>query len=151
MTLKKINFFAQNVTLPVKKKKLIRAWLLLLLKNEVESLSSAEINLIFCDDEYLYQLNTQYLKHTTLTDIITFDYSEGNHLKADVFISTERVKENAKIFSQTFSDETSRVMAHGLLHLSGYKDKTTKAKAIMTEKENFYLDLLNEFTNQSNA
>ncbi|MEI8203775.1 MAG: rRNA maturation RNase YbeY [Bacteroidota bacterium] len=151
MTLNKINFFAQNVSQPVKKKKLIRAWLLLLLQKEVESLSSVEINLIFCDDEYLYQLNTKYLKHTTLTDIITFDYSEDNHLKADVFISTERVKENAKLFSQTFTDEISRVMAHGLLHVCGYKDKTAKAKAIMTEKENFYLDLLNDFTNQSNA
>ncbi len=151
MTLNKINFFAQNVSQPVKKKKLIRAWLLLLLQKEVESLSSVEINLIFCDDEYLYQLNTKYLKHTTLTDIITFDYSEDNHLKADVFISTERVKENAKLFSQTFTDEISRVMAHGLLHVCGYKDKTAKTKAIMTEKENFYLDLLNDFTNQSNA
>ena len=151
MTLKKINFFAQNVSLPVKKKKLIRAWLLLLMQTEVEFLSSAEINLVFCDDEYLYQLNTQYLKHNTLTDIITFDYSENNHLKADVFISTERVKENAKLFQQTFTDEISRVMAHGILHVCGYKDKTVKAKAIMTEKENYYLDVLNDLTNQSNA
>ncbi len=143
-----IKFFSNNVSSPVRNKKLIRKWLFLLMEKEINNLTLAEINLIFCDDEYLYSLNKEYLKHTTLTDIITFDYSEKKEIKGDVFISVERVKENAKIFSQTFSKEISRVMAHGLLHLCGYKDKTVKEKTLMTTKEDFYLQILNELINQ---
>lgn len=89
-----------------------------------ESKKEGDINYIFCDDEYLLSLNLKYLDHDTLTDIITFDYSVGNELHGDVFISVERVAENAVEFGTGLQDELRRVMVHGILHLSGYKDKS---------------------------
>jgi probable rRNA maturation factor len=94
-----------------------------------------DINYIFCDDEYLLNLNVQYLQHDTLTDIITFDYSVGNELHGDIFISIERVEENARDFEQMFEVELRRVLAHGVLHLSGYKDKSVEEEQLMREKE----------------
>lgn len=94
-----------------------------------------EINYIFCDDTYLIGINRQYLDHDTLTDIISFDYSEGNVLQGDIFISVERVRENAVDFGISFEDELLRVMAHGVLHYCGYKDKTDDDAAVMRQKE----------------
>lgn len=99
------------------------------------------LNYIFCDDEYLHKINVEFLNHDTYTDIITFDYCVGDEIISDIYISIERVKENAKQYSDSFEEELHRVIIHGLLHLCGYKDKTEEEEAIMREKENYYLSL----------
>jgi probable rRNA maturation factor len=100
-----------------------------------EGFELGEINYIFCDDEYLHKINVDYLNHDTLTDIISFDYSVGNILQGDIFISTERVADNAKDFNVVFDDELKRVMSHGVLHYCGYKDKSAADEALMRSKE----------------
>lgn len=100
-----------------------------------------EINIIFCSDHYLTDLNKQYLDREYLTDIITFDYSEGNLLSGDLFISTDRVKENALVFNALYTDELRRVMIHGLLHLAGLDDQTKEEKEKMRQQEDKYLEL----------
>ncbi|MBP4141170.1 rRNA maturation RNase YbeY [Flavobacterium sp. P4023] len=100
-----------------------------------ESKKEGEINYIFCDDEYLHKINVEYLNHDTLTDVISFDYSVGNEINGDCFISVERVKDNALDFNVTFDEEIKRVLAHGILHYCGYKDKTESDEAIMRQKE----------------
>ncbi len=100
-----------------------------------EGFEVGEINYIFCDDEYLHKINMEYLNHDTLTDIISFDYSVGNLLQGDIFISVERVADNAKDFNVTFEEELKRVLSHGVLHYCGYKDKAPKDEALMREKE----------------
>lgn len=100
-----------------------------------EGKSEGEISYIFCDDEYLLKINQEYLAHDYYTDIISFDYSVGNQLNGDVFISIERVKDNANEFSVPFKDELHRVMAHGILHYCGYKDKTDEEAEVMRAKE----------------
>ena len=100
-----------------------------------EEKNEGEINYIFCDDDYLLNLNEQYLNHDTLTDIISFDYSMGNEIHGDIFISTERVKDNAADFKVSFEEEIKRVMVHGVLHYCGYKDKTEEDEALMRSKE----------------
>lgn len=101
----------------------------------------AELNFIFCTDEYLLEKNNTFLKHDALTDIITFDYSEKNTVSGDIFISIERVKENALNYNVSFENELHRVMIHGILHLLGYNDKNKKQQKEMREKEDFYLSL----------
>lgn len=100
-----------------------------------EDKKEGEINYIFCDDEYLLGLNEQYLNHDTLTDIISFDYSVGKELHGDIFISTERVLENAAEYKVTFEEELKRVMVHGVLHYCGYKDKSDEDEKLMRSKE----------------
>ena len=100
-----------------------------------ESKHEGEINYIFCDDNYLVEINQQYLDHDTLTDIISFDYSIGNELHGDVFISVERVVENAQDFEVTFEEELRRVLVHGILHYCGYKDKNEEDENLMRRKE----------------
>ena len=102
---------------------------------ESENRLEGEINYIFCDDDYLHKINLQYLNHDTLTDIISFDYSEGNFLQGDIFISIERVQDNATDFNISLLEELKRVMAHGILHYCGYKDKSTEEEKIMRQKE----------------
>lgn len=102
---------------------------------ESESKKEGEISYIFCDDEYLLQINIQYLDHDTLTDIISFDYTLGNEIGGDIFISIERVKENAADFNVSFDEELKRVMAHGVLHYCGYKDKSATDEQLMRQKE----------------
>ena len=94
-----------------------------------------ELNYIFCTDDYLLNINIQYLNHDTLTDIISFDYSVGNLLQGDIFISIDRVKENATDFNVSFEEELKRVMIHGVLHYCGYKDKTPSDETVMRSKE----------------
>ena len=98
---------------------------------------------IFCSDTYLLEMNKQYLAHDTYTDIITFNYNEGHYISGDIFISVDRVKENAKSFKTTFEDELHRVMAHGVLHLLGFNDKTKKDEAEMRKMEEMALGMLN--------
>ena len=104
-----------------------------------ENLKEGEINYIFCSDDYLQQINIDFLEHDTLTDIISFDYSMGKELHGDIYISVDRVKENALDFKVTFNDEISRVMIHGVLHYCGYKDKSEEDKKAMRAKEDYYL------------
>ena len=103
-----------------------------------------ELNFIFCTDADLHEKNLRFLRHDTFTDIITFDYSEDDTLHGDIFISVDRVKENASTFAVALDQEMKRVMIHGVLHLLGYNDKSSEEKEIMTNKENFYI---NQFTN----
>jgi probable rRNA maturation factor len=107
-----------------------------------ENFKEGEINYIFCDDEYLHKLNVEFLNHDTLTDIISFDNSIGKTLHGDIFISIDRVKDNAMIFGNSFKEELFRVIIHGVLHYCGYKDKTNKDAELMRTKENFYLEQL---------
>ncbi len=118
----------------------ISDWIKNTIKNENHTLE--EVSYIFCDDEYLLMLNINYLEHNTLTDIISFDYSAGKRISGDIFISIERVKENAKIFKVSFTEELHRVIIHGILHYCGYKDKTPEDKLEMRSKEDYYLSLL---------
>ena len=100
-----------------------------------ENKSEGEINYIFCDDEYLHQINVEYLNHDTLTDIISFDYTMGNEISGDVFVSVERVLDNSKDYNTSFEDELKRVLVHGVLHYCGYKDKSEEDEALMRSKE----------------
>jgi len=100
-----------------------------------ESKKEGDINYIFCDDEYLHKINVEYLDHDTLTDIISFDYSVGNELHGDIFVSIERVADNAKDFEVSFEEELKRVLVHGILHYAGYKDKSEEDELKMRQKE----------------
>ena len=108
-------------------------WLSKVISSEIKD--EGEINYIFCDDDYLLEINQQYLDHDTLTDIISFDYSIGNELHGDVFISVERVRENANDFDVAFEEELKRVLVHGVLHYCGYKDKSEEDEKLMRQKE----------------
>jgi len=108
-----------------------------------EGFELGEINYIFCDDAYLYKLNVEFLQHDTLTDIISFDYTMGKLINGDIYISVERVADNAKDFKVSFEDELHRVIIHGVLHYLGFKDKTDKEKEVMRTKENESLSILN--------
>lgn len=116
-----------------------KSWLRALALSEGKKLG--DISYIFCDDNYLLEINRQYLQHDTLTDIITFDYVEGSVLNGDIYISVERVRENAGIFQVPFEQELVRVLAHGLLHLCGYGDKSEKESKVMRSKEEFAIGL----------
>jgi probable rRNA maturation factor len=133
-----IQFSNQETTFFLQNKLKVKEWVRNILTEEGKSIG--DISYIFCSDDYLFQLNRKYLKHQTLTDIITFDYSEEGKVSGDVFISLDRVKENSKSFSKSFNEELGRVMAHGVLHLAGYKDKSEVDKIKMTERENKYLN-----------
>lgn len=104
-----------------------------------ENCKEDEINYIFCDDEYLHKINVEFLNHDTFTDIISFDYSTGKTLQGDIYISTERVEDNANDYKVQFYEELQRVMVHGILHYCGYKDKTPEDAKLMRAKEEFYL------------
>jgi probable rRNA maturation factor len=101
-----------------------------------EGFTLGDLTYIFCNDNYLLELNKTYLKHDTLTDIITFDYVSGTVVSGDIFISVERLLDNAQTFNETFKNERLRVMAHGLLHLMGFNDKSAEDQVIMRKKEN---------------
>jgi probable rRNA maturation factor len=136
----KINFFKENVSFQIRKRGEIRKWISTVIDREGKE--AQELNFIFCDDNYLSELNFKYLRHKTLTDILTFSLNDGESgLNGDIFISIQRVKENAVKFNQRIEDELHRVMIHGILHLIGYKDKSRIEKIKMREKEDFYLEL----------
>ena len=133
-----IHFFLEDISFTLKQKGLIRSWV----KNTIveEGFKLKELNFIFCSDNYLLSMNQDYLKHDTLTDIITFDNSEQKRvIVGDIFISLERIRENAQSFKVTTESELHRVMIHGTLHLLGYADKGQEAKALMTSNEDLYL------------
>jgi probable rRNA maturation factor len=109
------------------------AWISVVINSE--NFDEGEINYIFCDDEYLHKMNVDYLDHDTLTDIISFDYTVGNLIQGDIFISVERVRENAHDFNVSFEEELKRVVVHGVLHYCGYQDKSPKDQILMRLKE----------------
>jgi rRNA maturation RNase YbeY len=132
-----IQFCSEDITFSLKEKLKHKAWLNEVAKQEGKKI--LELSYVFCSDEYLLQINQEYLNHDTLTDIVTFDNSEDpKKIEGDIFISIDRVKENGEKLG-TSETELERVMVHGLLHLIGYKDKKKEDKALMTEKEDFYI------------
>jgi probable rRNA maturation factor len=138
-----INFHTEDIVFTIKSKTRIKKWVIQTI--EMKKHEAGDINFIFCSDPYLLSINKQYLDHDTFTDIITFDYSKGIKnmpLCGDIFISIDRIKENAKTFSKTMENELHRVIIHGVLHLLGYKDKTKEAKEEMTKQENRCLKML---------
>lgn len=137
----KINFHSEDIEFTLHNHSVIFDWI----NNTVESETKVlrHLNYIFCSDTYLHKINVEYLNHDTLTDVITFPYAEGKTIEGDIFISIDRIRENAKSFEVKFEDELHRVMIHGTLHLLGYLDKTAENKTQMTQKENEYLSKLN--------
>ncbi|MES2240822.1 MAG: rRNA maturation RNase YbeY [Bacteroidota bacterium] len=111
----------------------VASWLSAVIASEKKN--EGEINYIFCDDDYLHKINVEYLDHETLTDIISFDYTVGNEINGDIFISVERVQDNAKDFNVSFEEELKRVLVHGVLHYCGYKDKGDEDERLMRSKE----------------
>ncbi|MDR3273687.1 MAG: rRNA maturation RNase YbeY [Flavobacteriaceae bacterium] len=137
-----IHYFSQN-KFNLKEKLRRKKWLKSTVENEKTKLG--EINYIFCSDEQLLEINKQYLQHDFYTDIITFDYRENDLISGDIFISTDRVKENAEINQVDFEEEMNRVLVHGILHIIGYKDKTDEDSKLMRKKENYYLSNFKTF------
>lgn len=134
----RINFFSEDITYTLKHKTIIKKWIEATIVSEGYKLE--ELNFILCSDEYLLRINQDFLQHDDYTDVITFDNSEElKTIVGDIFISLERIKENANTFKSATLKELCRVIIHGTLHLLGYKDKTKAAKTLMTEKEDFYL------------
>ncbi|AGA77329.1 rRNA maturation RNase YbeY [Echinicola vietnamensis] len=135
-----INFFEEDIQFKLPQKNLTKRWLREIAKKE--GFVIADLNYIFCSDEYLYQINLDYLDHDTYTDIITFDNSEEQDtLEGDIFVSIERIRDNAKDQNVDSHKETIRVISHGLLHLCGYKDKTKEEAKLMREKEDEAISL----------
>ena len=135
-----IDFFSETA-FNLQNSEEIASWISAIILNE--NFEEGEVSYIFCDDAYLHKLNLEFLKHDTLTDIISFDNSLGNEINGDIFISVERVKENASSYNTTFENELHRVIIHGILHYCGYKDKTKKDADIMRTKEDIALSLRN--------
>ena len=140
MATSKISFQSAADTFSLKTEPKVIKCIELLAKEELRKIGG--IAFVFCDDNYLHKINLEFLKHDTFTDIITFDYSAGNEIISEIYISVDRVADNAKKYSQTFEDEIHRVIIHGVLHLCGYKDRLAEDKQIMRDKENHYLSLL---------
>ena len=136
-----IKYFSVDVPLPKLRKKITSDWI----KNSIlaEEKRVGDISFVFCSDDYLLEVNQKYLNHDYFTDVITFDYVEGDLISGDIFISLDRISENASVFKVPFIAELNRVLIHGVLHLLGYKDKDKRDKLVMTDKEDFFLNLLN--------
>lgn len=133
------DFHSENISFELNKKPAIISWLSFSVEEEDKEVG--EISYVFCSDEFLHELNVKHLDHNTLTDIITFDYCENNLISGEMFISIDRIKDNANDFGVSFEDELHRVMVHGVMHLCGYKDKTPDDQKLMSAKEDFYLNL----------
>lgn len=134
-----IHFFFENID-KFSLSDRTKDWLINLITNEGKK--AGEINYIFCDDEYLLKVNQDFLQHDYYTDVITFDYVKGKTIAGDIFVSLPRISENAETHSKDFNVELHRVLAHGILHLCGYKDKTDDEVQKMRNKEDYYLNIL---------
>lgn len=133
-------FYEQDVTAKLKQKRKLSAYIDTLVHKHLKKLKKSNLTYIFCNDEYLLGINKQFLKHNTLTDIVTFDLSDTeNELQGEIYISTDRVKENAAHFGVDYENELHRVIFHGALHLCGFKDKTEEHKKEMRRMENLCL------------
>lgn len=134
-----ISYYSEDTNFVLKSKLLNNKWLKLVAESEIRRIG--DISIIFCSDNYILDVNQKYLQHDYFTDIITFDYCEGDRLSGDLFISIDSVKENAQEYGVEFDDELNRVMVHGILHLIGYDDHTEEDITVMRKKENYYLSL----------
>ena len=135
-----IHFFYENTSEIIEEN--IKPWIEKIIITEEKRLG--EINYILCDDEYLLKINQDYLQHDYYTDIITFDSVRGEAISGEIFVSLQRIKDNASLISKNYEEEKKRVIAHGILHLCGYKDKTEEEQKTMRAKEDFYLSLKTE-------
>ena len=133
--------FNSETSFTLKNQKKLVKWISDVISSE--GFQVGEINYIFCNDSYLNKINQEFLNHDTFTDIISFDYTLGKEVGGDIFISIERVLENAEKFNEVFENELYRVMIHGILHFMGYKDKTKKEKTLMRTKEDENIFILN--------
>lgn len=134
-----IRYFQEDIRFELKQKMLNNRWLKMVAGSEMRRLGA--INIIFCSDNYILDVNMKYLQHDYFTDIIAFDYCEKDVLSGDLFISIDSVRENAQFYGTEFADELNRVMVHGLLHLIGYDDHSEADIAEMRQKENCYLEM----------
>lgn len=132
-----VRYFYEDTEFRFGQKRLNNRWLKSAAGNENRSLG--DVNIVFCSDNYLLDINLRYLQHDYYTDIITFDYCEGSTLSGDLFISIDSVRDNASHFGAGFDDELNRVIVHGLLHLIGYDDHTPEEQSVMRAKEDYYL------------
>ena len=134
-----IRYYSEDISFTLKGRALNNRWLRMVAASEIRKLG--DINIIFCSDNYILDVNMKYLQHDYFTDIITFDYCEKDVLSGDLFISVDSVRENALFYGTEFEDELNRVMVHGILHLVGYDDHTGDEVKTMRSKENYYLEL----------
>ena len=134
-----IRYFQEDIRFELKQKMLNNRWLKMVAGSEMRRLGA--VNIIFCSDNYILDVNMKYLQHDYFTDIITFVYCEKDVLSGDLFISIDSVRENAQFYGTEFADELNRVMVHGLLHLIGYDDHSEADIAVMRQKENYYLEM----------
>jgi rRNA maturation RNase YbeY len=134
-----ISYFTEDIKFVLKGKLLNNRWLKMVVESEIKKMG--DLSIIFCSDRYILDVNIKYLQHDYFTDIITFDYCEGNRISGDLFISIDSVRENALFYGTEFDDELDRVMVHGVLHLLGYDDHTPEDIAVMREKENYYVNM----------
>ncbi|WMJ71988.1 rRNA maturation RNase YbeY [Cytophagaceae bacterium ABcell3] len=142
MPSEKILFFSEDIDFRYKEKQKTRKWINTIVSQENKKLRS--LNIIFCSDSFLLSINQEYLQHDTYTDIITFEYSEDDtYIEGDIYISIDRISENAKNLDNTFETELKRVIIHGVLHLCGYADKTEKEQQEMRTKEDISLQIFN--------
>jgi rRNA maturation RNase YbeY len=139
-----IHFFNQDIAYQLSNESTTKSWIKKVIVNEGFLLTS--LNYIFCSDRFLHSINLKYLQHDTLTDIITFDLNESNDnlIEGEIYISIDRVKENAEKYSHNFNNELLRIIIHGALHLMGYNDNTSQQKEEMRKKEEACLSLLNQ-------
>ena len=135
-----IHFFYENIDENIDEN--LKNWIENIIISEEKKLG--EINYIFCDDEYLLKINQDFLDHDYYTDIITFDQVRGKTISGEIFVSLQRIKDNASLISKNYEEEKKRVIAHGILHLCGYKDKTEEEQKTMRAKEDFYLSFKTE-------
>ena len=134
-----VSYFNEDIKFDFKEKRLTNRWLKLVAEIEIRRLG--DISIIFCSDNYILDVNMKYLQHDYFTDIITFDYCEGDTVSGDLFISIDSVRENAAFYGTEFKDELNRVIVHGVLHLIGYDDHSEEDIKEMRAKENYYLSL----------
>ena len=137
-----VHFHNEQIDFTLRKKLNLKSWISEVCLQYGKTVS--DINIIFTDDEFLLGINLKYLKHNYYTDILTFDYSEAENLSGDIYISIDRVKENALVFAVSFNDELKRVIIHGILHLCGYRDNSEAEKVVMTKMEDSALQIVNE-------
>ena len=134
-----VSYYNEDTKFDFKEKRRTNRWLKLVAESEIRRLG--DISVIFCSDPYILETNLKYLHHDYYTDIITFDYCEGDTLSGDLFISVDTVRENAAFYGVEFADELNRVIVHGILHLIGYDDHSDEDILLMRQKENYYLSL----------
>lgn len=134
-----VRYFCEDIKFEFKNKQLNNRWLKMVAGSEVKNLG--DVSIIFCSDNYILDVNMRYLQHDYFTDIITFDYCEGNVLSGDLFISIDTVRENAAEYGAEFDEELHRVIVHGLLHLIGYDDRTPEEEKEIHRKEDYYLSI----------